>query len=46
MRMTMRVLSSDSDSMRDFQALAKRTGNERVEQQTEGAEFVHQVRRR
>jgi len=26
--------------------LAKRTGNERVEQQTEGAEFVHQVRRR
>jgi len=43
---TMRGLSTDSDSVRDFQTFAKRTGNERVELQTEGSEFVHQMRRR
>ena len=43
---TVRVLSTDAGSVRDFQAFAKQTGNELVEQQTEGAEFVHLMRRR
>ena len=43
---TVRVVSTDAGSVRDFQAFAKQTGNELVEQQTEGAEFVHLMRRR
>jgi len=43
---TVRVISTDAGSVRDFQAFAKQTGNELVEQQTEGAEFVHLMRRR
>ena len=42
---TVRVVSTDAGSVRDFQAFAKQTGNELVEQQTEGAEFVHLMRR-
>ena len=42
----LRVLSTDPGSVRDFQAFAKQTGNELVEQQTVGAEFIHVLRRR
>ncbi len=40
------VVSTDVGSMRDFQAFAKQTGNELVEQQTVGEEFTHILRRR
>jgi TusA-related sulfurtransferase len=33
-------------SVRDFQAFAKQTGNELVEQQNAGQEFIHVLRRR
>jgi TusA-related sulfurtransferase len=43
----LRVLATDPGSTRDFQAFAKQTGNELVEQQTlSGGEFVHLLRRR
>ena len=42
----LKVLSTDAGSLRDFQAFAKQTGNELVEQQTEGEEFTHILRRR
>ena len=42
----LKVVSTDSGSTRDFQAFAKQTGNELVEQQTVGAEFIHILRRR
>jgi TusA-related sulfurtransferase len=42
----LRVLCTDAGSVRDFQAFAKQTGNELIEQQTSGAEFTHVLRRR
>ena len=42
----LKVLATDSGSLRDFQAFAKQTGNELVEQQTVGAEYTHVLRRR
>ena len=42
----LRVLSTDAGSLRDFQAFAKQTGNELVEQQTVEGEFIHILRRR
>jgi TusA-related sulfurtransferase len=42
----LRVLSTDPGSMRDFQAFARQTGNELLEQTTSGNEFVHVLRRR
>ena len=46
----LKVVSTDVGSVRDFQAFAKQTGNELVEQTTEGAddtkEFIHILRRR
>ncbi len=42
----LKVLSTDGGSLRDFQAFAKQTGNELVEQQTQGDEFIHVLRRR
>ncbi len=42
----LRVVSTDAGSMRDFQAFAKQTGNELVNQQTAGADFIHVLRRR
>ena len=41
----LKVLATDSGSLRDFQAFAKQTGNELVEQQTVGAEYIHVLRR-
>ena len=42
----LKVLATDSGSLRDFQAFAKQTVNELVEQQTVGAEYIHVLRRR
>ena len=42
----LKVLATDSGSLRDFQAFAKQTGNELVEQQTVGDEYIHVLRRR
>ena len=42
----LKVLATDVGSVRDFQAFAKQTGNELVEQQTVGEEFIHVLRRR
>jgi tRNA 2-thiouridine synthesizing protein A len=42
----LRVVSTDPGSTRDFQAFARQTGNELVEQTTQGADFVHLLRRR
>ena len=42
----LKVVATDTGSLRDFQAFAKQTGNELVEQQTEGEEFIHILRRR
>ena len=42
----LKVVAANSGSLRDFQAFAKQTGNELVEQQTVGEEFVHVLRRR
>jgi tRNA 2-thiouridine synthesizing protein A len=42
----LRVVATDTGSLRDFQAFCKQTGNDLVEQQTLGAEFVHILRRR
>jgi len=40
------VVATDNGSLRDFQAFAKQTGNELVEQQTVGEEYIHVLRRR
>ena len=42
----LRIVATDPGSVRDFQAFARQTGNELVEQTTQGAEFVHLLRRR
>ena len=42
----LRVVSTDPGSVRDFQAFARQTGNELVEQTSGGSEFVHVLRRR
>lgn len=42
----LKVVATDAGSLRDFQAFAKQTGNELIEQQTVGADFVHIMRRR
>ena len=42
----LKVVATDNGSLRDFQAFAKQTGNELVEQQTVGEEFIHVLRRR
>ena len=42
----LRVTATDSGSVRDFQAFAKQTGNELVDQQTVGSDFIHILRRR
>jgi tRNA 2-thiouridine synthesizing protein A len=42
----LKVVSTDAGSVRDFQAFAKQTGNELVEQSEAGPDFVHVLRRR
>jgi tRNA 2-thiouridine synthesizing protein A len=43
---TLKVVSTDPGSTRDFQAFAKQTGNELLEQETIGADYIHVLRRR
>lgn len=42
----LKVLCTDAGSVRDFQAFCKQTGNQLVEQQTVGDEFIHVLQRR
>ena len=42
----LKILATDPGATRDFQAFAKQTGNELVEQQTVGEEYIHVLRRR
>ncbi len=42
----LKVVSTDPGSVRDFQAFARQTGNDLVEQTTAGADFMHVLRRR
>jgi TusA-related sulfurtransferase len=42
----LKVVATDPGSLRDFQAFAKQTGNELVEQQQVGNELIHVLRRR
>jgi len=42
----LKVVATDPGSVRDFQAFARQTGNELVEQTSGGNEFVHYLRRR
>lgn len=42
----LKVVATDSGSVRDFQAFAKQTSNELVGQETVGEEYIHLLRRR
>jgi tRNA 2-thiouridine synthesizing protein A len=42
----LKVVSTDTGSVRDFAAFAKQTGNELLSQTTEGSYFVHILKRR
>ena len=42
----LKVVATDPGSVRDFQAFARQTGNELVEQSATDSEFVHYLRRR
>ena len=42
----LRVVSTDPGSIRDFEAFARQTGNELVEQQSAAPDFTHILRRR
>ncbi len=42
----LKVVSTDSGSNRDFAAFCKQTGNELIEQRTEGKEFINILKRR
>ena len=43
---TLKVISTDAGSVRDFQAFAKQTGNELVAQDTVGTDYVSVLKRR
>jgi TusA-related sulfurtransferase len=42
----LKVLATDPSSTRDFQAFARQTGNELLEQSQDGAQYIHFLRRR
>ncbi len=42
----LKVVSTDAGSMRDFQAFAKQTGNELLDQHTLNTDYIHVLRRR
>ena len=42
----LRVVSTDPGSTRDFQAFARQTGNELLDQQVEGTDYVHVLKRK
>lgn len=43
---TLKVIATDDGSIKDFQAFAKQTGNELLEQQTVDSNYIHVLRRR
>jgi tRNA 2-thiouridine synthesizing protein A len=43
---TLKVVATDAGSVRDFQAFAKQTGNELLDQETASDEYIHVLRRR
>ncbi|WP_310385169.1 sulfurtransferase TusA family protein [Roseateles sp.] len=42
----LKVIATDPGSTRDFQAFARQTGNELVEQSAQADEFIHVLKRR
>jgi tRNA 2-thiouridine synthesizing protein A len=42
----LKVVATDPGSVRDFQAFARQTGNELIDQSSDDKEFVHYLRRR
>jgi TusA-related sulfurtransferase len=42
----LKVVSTDTGSVRDFAAFSKQTGHELLSQTTEGSDFVHILKRR
>jgi tRNA 2-thiouridine synthesizing protein A len=42
----LKVVSTDTGSLRDFAAFAKQTGNELLSQTTQGNDFIHILKRR
>ena len=42
----LKVVSTDTGSLRDFAAFGKQTGNELLSQTTEGSDFIHVLKRR
>jgi TusA-related sulfurtransferase len=42
----LKVVATDPGSVRDFQAFARQTGNDLLEQTSTNDEFVHYLRRR
>ena len=42
----LKVVATDTGSMADFKAFATQTGQELLEQTSEGGEFIHLLRRR
>ena len=42
----LRVVSTDPGSTRDFQAFARQTGNDLMDQQVDGTDFIHVLKRR
>lgn len=42
----LRVIATDPGSLRDFQAFARQTGHELVEQTHDNVEFVHVLRKK
>src|SRR6185437_5344068 len=42
----LKIVATDPGSVRDFQAFARQTGNELIEQTSANDEFVHYLRRR
>jgi tRNA 2-thiouridine synthesizing protein A len=43
---TLKIIATDSGSVRDFQAFAKQTGNELLAQETNGGEYISVLKRR
>jgi len=43
---TLKVIATDAGSVKDFQAFARQTGNELLEQQTFATNYIHVLRRR
>jgi TusA-related sulfurtransferase len=42
----LKVVATDTGSLRDFAAFAKQTGNELLSQETVGNDFIHILKRR